>query len=123
LLFAAYSLDTAIRVKQEGLGNGVDDALRVLWKWDVDSGSTFDLPHLTEKHVQHDSVDRVICPIEKTGFDLRRLLAEAVNAPLTLFKAVGIPGKIIVKYTGKEFLKVDSFAQAVGSDKDARFVP
>ena len=47
------------------------------------------------------------------------MLAEAVNAAFALFKAVGIPGKIVVQNGGEDFLKVDAFAEAIGGDEDA----
>ena len=103
-LFAPHTLDTAIRVKQEGLRDGIDNALRVLRKWDVDPGGALDFPHFTEKHIQHDPVDRVVSAIEETGFYLGGLLAKAVNTAFALFEAVGIPWKIVMEDAGKEVL-------------------
>jgi predicted signal transduction protein with EAL and GGDEF domain len=87
----AFLLDAAIGIEQQSLRNSIDDALRVLRKWDVDTRSALDLPHFAEKNIQHDSVDRVVSAIEETGFHLVGLLAEAVDTAFTLFKAVGIP--------------------------------
>ena len=43
---------------------------------------------LRSKHVEHDSVDRVVGAIEEACFDFGRFLAEAVDPALTLLQSV-----------------------------------
>ena len=68
---------------------------------------------------RHDlGVNRVVLTIESNDHDFGPPLAEAVDPSLTLLKAVGVPGQIIVEDCVKVLLEVDSLTQAVGSDKD-----
>ena len=122
LLSPALLLDAAIRVEKKRLRDRIDDALRVLREWNIDPRSALDLPHLAEKNIQHDSVDWVVCAVEEACFYLCCLLPEAIDTAFTLFKAVGIPWKIIVQNARKEFLKIDALAEAIGGDKNAALV-
>ena len=120
--FVALLLDPAIRIEQEGLGDGIDDALRVFGERDVDAGRSLDLTHLAEQDVEHDAIDGIVSAVEQAGFDLGGLLAEAVDPTFALFKPVRVPRKIVVEDGGKEILEVDALAEAIGGDQDAGFV-
>ena len=122
LVRAAAARDAAVGVEQQGLRDGVDDALGVFGEGHVDAGGALDLADLAQEHVEDDAVDGVVRAVDEAGLDFGGLLAEAVDAALALFEAVGVPRQVVVQHAGEEVLQVDAFAEAVGGDEHARLV-
>ena len=106
--------DFPARINEERLGDGVDDALGVCRKGNVDPGGALDLPHLAQENIQHDAVNGVVGAIQQAGFHLGGNLPETVYTPFALFQAVRIPGKIVMKDGSELVLKVDTLAETVG---------
>jgi hypothetical protein len=59
--------------------------LRVFRERDVDAGGSLDFADFAEEDVEHNPIDGVIGPVEKTGFDFGGFLAKAVDAAFALF--------------------------------------
>ena len=110
----------SIGIEEQGLGDRIDDALRVFGERNVDSGGALDLAHLAQENIEDDAVDGVVGAVEQTRFDFGGHLAETVYPALALLQAVWIPGQIVVQDGSEELLQVDSFAEAVRGNEDAR---
>ena len=102
--------DATVRIEQQGLGDGVDDALRVLRKGDIDAGGPLDLPDLAQEDIKDDAIDGIIGAVQQAGFDLGRYLAVPIHPALPLFQSVRVPGQIVVQDTGEIPLQVNALA-------------
>ena len=66
------------------------------------------------KNVQHHLIDFVVAPPNRYDRYLGFRLAESVDPPLALFKAIWIPRQVVMHHGVETVLKVYSFAEAVG---------
>jgi hypothetical protein len=101
------------------LDDGLHNAFAVDRNRNADSQGTVYLACLADEHFEHDAVDGIVSTKEQHGRDDGCRLPKAVNAPLALLKAVGIPGKVVVNDSVETVLEVDSLAEAVGGHQDA----
>ena len=110
--------DSTVRVDEQCLRNGVNDALAIFREWHVDADGPLDLTHLAENHFQHDAVNWIIRPVQQIGFHDGCGLAKSVNPTFALFQPIGIPRQVVVQNRREIALEIDALAQTVGTNED-----
>ena len=78
---------------------------------------------LADQDVEHESVDLVVDAVIGDHPDDLRGLAVAVDPPLALLVAGGVPRQVVMDDGVEVLLQVDPFAQAVGADQHALRAP
>ena len=73
---------------------------------------------LPEKHVEDDTVNRVVPAIESEHADFSSPLAETIYAPLALFVPGRVPAQVVVNDGIEIVLQIDAFGKAVGANQD-----
>ncbi|MCY1304080.1 hypothetical protein D9M70_538220 [compost metagenome] len=95
-------------MQKHGLHECVGDTGRVFRHRDDDTGFLLDALHLVLDDFDDGAVnDRVLAEHHHRP-DFRRLLAEAVDAPVALLVAGGIPVKVVVDHCVEQPLQVNT---------------
>ena len=84
-----------------------------------DAGELADLAVLADEHFEDLAVDAVVAAVDGDDADVRRPLAEAVDAPFALLVPGRVPGQVVVDDGVEVMLQVHALRQAVGGDQDA----
>jgi len=111
-------LASAGALEQRRLDHRVVDPLGILRKRHHHPEILPDEVGLLEDHLEDETVDRVVLPVEHGAADFLRLLAEAIDTALALLVAGGIPREVVMDDRGEAVLEVDAFGEAVGRDED-----
>ena len=72
---------------------------------------------LVDQNIEHDAVDTVVLPIQKSNLNCGLLLTVAVDTAFSLFVPSRIPREVVVDHRVKRLLQVDALAQAVGGNE------
>lgn len=113
---AAFPFNLPLRVQKQCMRDGIDDALGVLREGYIDASRAFDLTYLTQQHIKHNSINRVVRAVKQAGLYLRGFLSEAMPHILALFQPVGIPREVVVEYGREEVCRlIPSLRQSVAT--------
>ncbi|MNZ26332.1 hypothetical protein D3C78_435200 [compost metagenome] len=108
--------------EQHGLHDRLADAGFVLGHRHRDTQRLADAFRLSQDHLQHCAIHRIVGAIEHQRAHLGGTLAEAVDTTLALFVAGRVPGQVVMHHRIEHVLQVDTLGQAVGGDHDRRLV-
>jgi hypothetical protein len=64
---------------------------------------------LADQYIQNGPIHRVVLAVEQVAFNHRGGLAVAIDSPLPLLQAIGVPGQVVVDHCLEGLLKVDPF--------------
>ena len=84
-------LVTVVAAQEQALPHGVHDGRGIDWYWHGHARRLFDCLMPADEHVEDHAVDAVVCTVVGDGTDVRRGLAEPVDAALPLLVAGWVP--------------------------------
>ena len=105
--------------EENGLHKRLAQRMAIVREWHRHAKLLADLFGLAQDHFEHRAVDRVVRTVQERGANDFTLLAEAIDASLTLLMSRRIPRKVVVHDGVIVVLQVHTFGKTVGRDEQA----